>query len=306
MATYLITQATGKQSQYITEHILAAGAKIHAVVRNPDKLPEVLQRPGVKIFKGESTDFEAVFQAAQGCKGAFLNTFPIPGLEAQQAKTIAEACKKAGVETVVASTSFLTGDKEIWDDKESEEIGIRSYYQSKHEVEEVVRNAGFKFYTIIRPGFIHFDFLLPNVYGNFPALPAKGELDHAYNDAATMIYTDANDIGKYATAAFQNPEKFNGQAIQVGKSNLTLEETRKILTNITGREVTSRRRTPEEVEAAKAAVPAQKFNLWANIRDFSSAAAEAKDVEAKFGIAFTTLEEALQREKARLLECIPA
>ncbi|KAJ4329271.1 hypothetical protein N0V84_000164 [Fusarium piperis] len=305
MPTYLITQATGKQSQYVTDHLLATGAKIHAVVRNPNKLPPVLQRPGVKIFKGESTDFEAVFQAAQGCKGAFLNTFPIPGLETQQAKTITEACKKAGVETLVASTSFLTGDKELWDDKETEEVGIRSYYQSKHEVEQVVRNAGFNSYTILRPGFIHFDFLLPNVYGNFPALPAKAELDHSFNDNATMIYTDANDIGKYATAAFQNPDKFGGQAIQLGKSNLTLEETRQILIKITGREVTSRRRTPEEVEAAKAAVPAQKFNLWANIKDFGPAAAEGKDVEARFGIPIATLEEALRRDKTQLLECIP-
>ncbi|KAM0421210.1 hypothetical protein ACHAPT_010930 [Fusarium lateritium] len=306
MATYLVTQASGKQSQSVTKHLLEAGFKVHAVVRNPEKLPSVLQRPGVKVFKGESTDFEAIFEAAQGCKGAFLNTFPIPGLETQQAKTIADACKKAGVETLVASTTFLTGNKELWDDEVSEEYGLRSYYQSKHEVEEVVRGAGFKAYTILRPAFIHFDFLLPNVYGNFPALPAKAELDHAYNDDATMLYTDANDVGKYAAAAFQSPDKFNGHAIQLGKSNLTVEETRKVLVRVTGREVTSRRRTPEEIKAAKPTVPAQKFNLWANVKDITGAATEAKDVEAKFGIPFASLEEALQRDKAQLLECLPA
>lgn len=79
-----------------------------------------------------------------------------------------------------------------------------------------------------------------------------------------------------------------------------------MLIRVTGREVTLRRRTPEEVEAAKASVLAQKLNLWANIRDLAPAAAAGKDVEAKFGIPFATLEEALQRDKTQLLECIPA
>lgn len=106
MATYLVTQATGQQGQAVIAHMVAAGFKIHAVVRDPSKIPSTLQNEAITIFKGESTNFDEIYQAAQGCQGAFLNTFPIPGIEAQQAKTIVDACKKAGIEQLVAATTY--------------------------------------------------------------------------------------------------------------------------------------------------------------------------------------------------------
>ncbi|GFP57679.1 NmrA-like family domain-containing oxidoreductase malD [Trichoderma asperellum] len=148
MATYLVTQATGQQSQMVITYLLAAGAKVHAVVRDPLKIPSALDKQGITIFKGESTNFEEIFQAAQGCQGAFLNTFPIPGLEAQQAKTVVEACKKAGIESIVAATTVTVGNKAMWDDAATKEVGLREYFLSKAEVEEAVRNGNFKTYTI--------------------------------------------------------------------------------------------------------------------------------------------------------------
>ncbi|KAI0129741.1 NmrA family protein [Xylariales sp. AK1849] len=304
MATYLVTQATGHQSQWTITRLLAAGAKVHAVVRDPQRIPTILQEPGVTVFTGASTDFEEVLRAAQGCKGVFLNTYPIPGLERQQAKTVVDACKKAGVKTVVLSTSFCTGRKAIWDDPVTEECQLRDYYVSKAEAEDVVRGAGFEAYTILRPAFCHFDYLLPNALGNFPKLSTNGELDHAFNDGARMPHTDAHDVGKYAAAALQNPAKFGGQEIDLCNENLTIEEVRDILVRVSGRDVRVRKRTKEEVEEAKD-VTAQRFQLWANAKDFSAIVAAAREVQVKFGMPFTSLELALQREKDRLLECLP-
>jgi uncharacterized protein YbjT (DUF2867 family) len=45
MATYLITQATGVQALLTIGNLLAAGAKVHALVRDPLKIPDVLERP---------------------------------------------------------------------------------------------------------------------------------------------------------------------------------------------------------------------------------------------------------------------
>ncbi|KAH6984265.1 hypothetical protein BKA56DRAFT_580816 [Ilyonectria sp. MPI-CAGE-AT-0026] len=306
MATYLVTQATGQQGQAVTKHLLAAGAKVHAVVRDPQRIPPILEDPGVTVFKGESVNFDQIFQAAQGCKGVYLNTFPIPGLEAQQAKTIVEASKKAGVETIVACTTMYTGNKAVWDTPAAEEIELRGYFLSKAEVEDAVRGGGFEAYTILRPAFIHVDFMLPNAYGNFPKLATEGELDHAYNDGARMLYTDANDIGKYVTAAFLDSAKFAGHEIELGNENLTIEEVRDIVARVSGRNVRAKKRTPAEIEEIKPTLFGQRFHLWANVNDFSAASEAAKEVQAKYGIPFTSLEEALQRDKARLLECVPA
>ncbi|KAI0972451.1 NmrA family protein [Xylaria arbuscula] len=301
MATYLITQATGQQSQWTIKHLLAAGAKVHAILRDPSKIPDILNSPGVTVFKGESVNFDDVFQAAQGCQAVFLNTYSIPGLEAQQAKTIAEATKKAGLQSVVASTVMCAGNKDLWDDTVTEECYLRDYYISKAAVEDIVRQAGFESWTILRPAFIHFDFMLPNALGNFPRLPTHGELVHCFNDGVRMGYTDANDIGTYAAAALQDSAKFNGQEIELVNESLTIEEVRNILVRVSGRDVTARKLSPETDERVRG----QFFQMWANFKDFGHISAKAQEAQAKFGIPFTSLEEALQRDKKGLLESLP-
>ncbi|WYZ38360.1 hypothetical protein EsH8_III_000274 [Colletotrichum jinshuiense] len=306
MATYLITQATGQQSRWVISHLLAAGAKIHAVVRDLQKVPPILQDPRVTLFQGESKNFEDIFRAAQGCKGVFLNTFPIPGLEALQAKTIVEACQKAGVESIVASTTHATSKKEMWDNDATKAIQLHHYWTSKATVEEIVRAGEFQAYTILRPAVIHFDLFLPGALGNFPRLPTHGVLDHLLEEGSTMPFTDANDLGKYAAAAFQNPTKFAGQEIDLGNEQLTIEEVRDVLVRVSGREVQAIKRTPEEVEEMGISVFGQKFQQLSSIKDFSWTSVAAKDVQDKFGIPFTPLEAALQRDRALLLECLPA
>ncbi|CAH0023588.1 unnamed protein product [Clonostachys rhizophaga] len=286
MSTYLVTQATGRQSQWIIRHLLAAGANVHAVVRNPEKLPAILNEANVTVFKGESTDSEAVFKAAQGCKGAFLNTFPYPpGIEAQQATTVVEACKKAGVETIVASTTFNTGDKDLWDN--TKEIGLHGYYQSKALVEDILRGAGFQ-----------------GLYMNYPTLPVDGIFLHSLNDGVPIAHTDACDIGKYAAAALQDAEKFGGEEIDLANEFLTPLEVGEILKKVSGKDIQARKRTEIEMEEANNAVGLHKFHAWINTRDLKHGPERTKAVQAKFGIPFNSLESALQREKVALLECL--
>ncbi|KAI0434406.1 NmrA family protein [Xylaria sp. FL1042] len=301
MATYLITQATGQQAQWIIRHLLAAGAKVHAIVRDPSKVPDVLKSQGVTVFKGESVNFDDVFQAAQGCQAVYLNTFPIPGLETQQAKTIVDASKKAGLKSVVACTTICTGNKDMWDDDVTQECHLRDYYASKAAVEDIVRGAGFEAWTILRPAFIHVDYMVPNASENFPRLPTHGELVHRFNDGVGMGHTDASDIGKYAAAALQDPAKFGGQAIELVNEVLTVEQVRDILVRVTGRNVTTRKFSPETDEH----VTGQLFQLWANFKDVSPMVLAAREAQSKFGIPFTSLEEALQRDQSRLLETLP-
>lgn len=306
MATYLVTQATGQQGQQVVAHLLAAGAKAHALVRDVEKVPQVLKHPGVTLFEGESKNLDDVFQAAQGCQAAYLNTFPYPGLELLQAQTVVAACKKAGVERVVANTTIATNDKTVWDNSAGKDYGVHKYFTSKAAVEDAVRGANFEAYTILRPAVLIQDFLLPGVYQNFPGLPKNGELDHPFEDGAKTPYTDAFDVGKFVVAAFLDPTKFNGQEIDLSNEALTVEEVHEILVKVSGKDVGLRKRTPEEIEEYKTTVYGQRFSLMANQKDFGATAMKGREVESKYGISFTTVEAALQREKARLMECLPA
>lgn len=301
MATYLVTQATGLQSQWVIKHLLSAGVNVHAVVRSLSKVPSTLQDPRIKLFQGESKNPEEILLAAQGCKGVFLNTFPIPGLEAAQARAVVEACLKAGVESIVVSTVILADDKDMAND-----AATGDYYVSKAAVEDIVRRADFKAYTILRPAIISQDYMVPHSYQNFPELSTHGELAHCLNEGVRLPHTDAHDVGKYAAAALLDPAKFNGQEIDLFGEVLTIEESRHIITKVSGKDVRVRRRTPAEQEETLKTVFGQRFHLVANTRDFSSAADVPKKTYAKFGIPLTSLEETLRREKDRLLESLPA
>ncbi|EFX05188.1 NAD dependent epimerase [Grosmannia clavigera kw1407] len=312
MSAYLITMATGKQALWTINHLLASGAKVHALVRDPNKapLPAQLTRAGVTVFTGDSQDVDAVFRAAQGCKGVFLNTFPIPGLPMKQAQGILEGCRRAGVESIVVTTALCVSNRAMWNDEFTKECDLYDYFSDKAAVEDLVReavaasNCSFRAYTVLRPSYIHFDYLLPNVYGNFPELPSAGEIVHACDDGTHIPHTDGNDLGRYAAAALQDPTTFNGQEIELGHENLSVDDIRNILTRVSGRAIGLRRRTPEQVEAAKTTVFGQAFQIWAGAKDLEPVVAEAKAVEARFGIPLTSLEQALVRDKAELMECL--
>jgi uncharacterized protein YbjT (DUF2867 family) len=307
MGTYLVTQATGQQSRAVIKHLLASGAKVHAVVRDLTKeLPADLKHNNIKLFQGESKTFDDIYVAAQGCKGVFLNTYPIPGLESLQAKTIVEACKKAGVESVVGSSTIMTNNKSHWDNDEIKAIQLHGYWASKYELEGIVRSSGFsKGYTIVRPGVIHFGLFLPGSLGNFPRLSTHAEIDDLLQPDRSLSWTDCDDIGRYAAAALLDPVKYSGQELDLVNAVFGYEELCAIVRRVSGREVHSVKRTWEELGEIGAQVWGQRFQLMANLKDWSYVVENAKAVEEKFGLKFTSFEDALIRDKAQLLAGLP-
>ncbi|KAH7236745.1 uncharacterized protein BKA55DRAFT_543392 [Fusarium redolens] len=307
MSTYLVTQATGQQSQWVIKHLLKAGHKIHAVVRNIEKVPTLLNDSNITLFQGESKNFDDVFNAARGCEAAFLNTVSFPGLELLQAKTIVEACEKAGVKNLVAATVICADRKDIWENEGVKAVPhLHGYYTSKYEVESIVRAGKFESYTILRPALIHYDFFIPGVYNNFPRLPTEGEIDDLFTGGAKFPYTDAHDVGKYAAAALQDHTRFRNQEIDLGNELLDFEQVRDILVKVSGGDVGVVKRTFEEVEKLGISVHGHMFQYFANMKPFGFIEGQAKQIQDKFGIPFTSLEGALRRDKVRLMECIPA
>ncbi|KAI9152311.1 hypothetical protein HJFPF1_09541 [Paramyrothecium foliicola] len=256
-------------------------------------------------FQGESKNADDIFRAAQGCTRVFLNTVPFPGLETLQASSIIEACEKAGVETIVASTTFCVDRREMWDNALTKEIPLDRYFESKAAVEDMVRGGNFRAYTILRPAVIHHDYYLPGSPQNFPRLTTHGELDDLLTERANVPHTDASDIGKFAAAALQNPSKFHAHEINLTGEQVNFTEMRDILTRVSGKEVQTVKRTVKELEEMGLSVFGQKFHLWANFHDFTATLAANEEAAKEFGTPLTSLEAALQRDKAKLLEGLP-
>lgn len=70
--TIAVTGATGFLGVYLTKALLAAGARVVAVVRNPDKAP-FLAELGVEFRKADLMDRAALTEAFRGCDAVVSN-----------------------------------------------------------------------------------------------------------------------------------------------------------------------------------------------------------------------------------------
>ncbi|KAL5878031.1 hypothetical protein ACKVWC_007176 [Pyricularia oryzae] len=304
MSTFLVVQATGGQSQWVITHLLKSGAKVHALVRDVNKpLPAILKAEGVTLFQGEALDSDAVYAAAKSTTGVFLNTFTSE-TEIQQAESVIEGARRAGVETIVASTAIGSGDKTVLESEHTKNSGLHMYYVNKNGIEEAVKKGGFKSWTILHPAYIHFDIFTPRNAFNFPRMP-QGILDHVLDAGRKIAHTDASDIGRYATAALTDPAKFNGEIVELGLA-MDCDEMAAGLSKVSGKKVEAVRYTFEEARKAGVFQFGMAFQLLANGFDFSDLAGAGLRNQEKYGMGLMTFEESMVRDKEELMSTLVA
>lgn len=303
--TILMTLATGKQGLATVSALLASGAKVHAVVRDPTSPTAVSlsQQQGVTLFKGTNDDTSVFRTAAEGCTALFLNipSWPTNPDPARQARGILEACKEAGITHVVTSTSGWAGDTTKWDIPLNRESWLAEYNRNEAAVEDVVRASGLKSWTIIRPFWFYSNYLPPIGEAFYPALFKKegnndsAELLHSFAPGRVFPHIDVADIGRFAALALCDPDTFNRQEIELAGQNLTVEEVADAIRKVPGRQIKLRRRTPVETQRDEEVVP---WQLWANAVDLT---VDIGALRSKYGFKFTTFEEFLEREKDRFI-----
>uniref|UniRef100_A0A093XMV2 NmrA-like family domain-containing protein 1 n=1 Tax=Talaromyces marneffei PM1 TaxID=1077442 RepID=A0A093XMV2_TALMA len=289
--TFLITGATGYQGGATICYLLETGATIHALVRNPNSpTAEKFKEKGVVIFKGDFDDVEAIKAATKGVDGVFQNLSPTWPAEQQiqQAKNIVNAALEAG--TV----------KSIWGHYDpSHELHI--YYTTKSAVEDIVKKADFPSYTILRPAWLYQNYLVPQSGYYFPELSTEGILAHVYEPNTRMPHIDVDNVEHFAAAALIEPDKFNGHEIELGNENLTLEETRELLSKAAGVDINTRIRSKQEVIKLGFKVGTLIFQQLANEKDLSI---DGKALVEKYGIPFNNFGDVMTREKDELLKSI--
>ena len=302
--TFLITGATGSQGGATARILLSQNAAVHVLVRDT-KSPasQSLQKAGAIIFQGDFDDTIAIKAAITGVSGIFLNPFPAadPEVQVRQAQNFIDAAiASKTVETIVLSTAFFTGSRDIWGSTDPR-LGLLAYYSQKAEIEDAVRSAGLQNHTILRPGFLMQNYLLPQAAFLTPELSSEGEIAHVYEKGTKMPHVDAADIGKFAAAALLEPDKFRGEEIELGNENLTIEEVAGTMKEISGVEVAIRKRSEEEARRVWDIAPTLRFQRMANEKDLSI---NGMALTERYGIRLTSFEEFLAREKEVLIKSI--
>lgn len=288
----LVLGATGAQGGAVLRALLTVGVPVRALVRDATKAQDLVDL-GAILTEGDFDDDAALVAACTGSRAVFsMQNPPVPDAQSERrhGRKIVAAAMTAEVPQMIHTSVSGTGayhrsapgwDAGRWD---------RNYWESKAQVEDTVRGAGFDCYTIVKPAFMMENFTRPKADFLFPDLLDDG-LVTALTPETRLKLVAVDDIGRVVAAAVLEPERFNRAEIELGGDSLTMTEIAATLSAVTGRSITV------TFLPAEAVLARGQFPGWVNSQEWQVAAgypATPADAEA-FGITPLTFAEWAER-----------
>lgn len=221
--TILVTGATGQQGGATARHLLNRGWSVRGLTRNPGSpAAQALAEAGAVVVEGDLDDRAALDAALDGAYGVYSFPNLSSGIEVEirQGTAVADAAKAAGVEHFVQGS---VGGAE-------RESGV-PHFESKWQIEEYVRGLGLPA-TFLRPAYFMENLnwkraqILDGTYESMGLKPDK---------AVQMIAAD--DIGAFAALAFENPQGYIGQGLEIAGDELTESQVVAIMEQVIGRRI---------------------------------------------------------------------
>ncbi len=229
-----VTGATGQQGGATTRHLLERGFRVRALTRNPKSESSLkLQAAGAEVVAADLAKPESLGAALDGVYGVFsVQNFWLPDVgfegEIAQGKNLADAAKAAGVQHFVYTS---VGGAE-------RNTGV-PHFDSKWIIEQHIEALGLPA-TILRP----VAFMDNNLYQRDAILSGTLPTWGIAPDRKLQIVA-VDDIGAFAAIAFERPDEFISQAIELAGDDLTEDEVAAVFGRVTGRTVTVDRSQPE-------------------------------------------------------------
>ncbi|WP_062437354.1 NmrA/HSCARG family protein [Herbidospora daliensis] len=289
MSSVLVTGATGQQGGATARALIAAGVPVRALVRDPGAAKaKALESLGAELVTGDLFDRDSLVAAAQGVRAVFsVQMPPMTGDaidfdgERLQAENLIEAALAAGVPQFVHTAVSGAAQKitnERW-------ASLQPYYTTKSGIQDRVREAGFRHWTLINPGWFMENFLPSAAY----LLPRgiEGGLVTVLKPQTRLSLVAVDDIGRAAAAAIAEPERFHGVELELASELLSMTEIAAVLSKAFGTELTAPDLTEEEALA-------QGMPVWAGVSHERTGAVgqPARPEYARaLGIPLTTFEE---------------
>ncbi|KAI8227881.1 NmrA-like family domain-containing protein 1 [Colletotrichum sp. SAR 10_86] len=298
--TIFVSGATGTVGGAVAHNLLKANIAVHALARDPESpAAKALAELGASLTKGGYDDDDALKEAMKNVSGAFLNLTPDfidHTWELRTAKRIMAAAKEAGAVHFIYSSGFAVQAPEKLEHCDRDSF-VSMVLHSKQSIEKAVREAGFEYWTVLRPGSFSSNYLLPQA-APFPDLINKGRFANAFKPTSKIPTLDPYDIGRFALAAYRDPTRFSRQEIPLSSEMLTVDEIMAKLSKASGKDIRAVFLTEEEIDSQKAGNPFIAGQLAA--RDMDQFADEENT--RSWGITMTTFDEFLERERERVMQ----
>lgn len=284
----LVLGATGAQGGAVLRSLLLAGVPARALVRDPSKA-QTLAELGATSAIGDFEDSASLFAACHGVRAVFSvqnAPFADPDSERREGRNIVAAASAANVPHLIHSSVSGTGayhrSVPQWGTGRWEE----NYWESKAYVEDTVRDAGFPYYTILRPAFMMENFTPPKSAGMFPDL-TNNQLVTAFLPETRVALVSASDIGRAATAAVLDPERYHMAEVELAGDSCTMAEIASTLTRVTGRPVAAISLPAADVVARGQYSGWVSTQEWLNVAGYPA----TPDGAHKYSIATISFEE---------------
>ncbi len=308
--TIAVVGATGAQGSGLCRAILNdrdGGYGVRALTRNTESAKaQELANMGAEVVRADVDDVESLEKAFQGAHGAFCVTFFwdhfSPEKEVAEAKNMAVAAKRAGVEHVIWST---LEDTRNWIPLSDDRMPtLNGKYKVPHFDGKGEANNVFSELRLPRT------FLLTSFYWEnlvyFGMGPKKGADGKLY---ITMPMGDkklpgiaSGDIGKCAYAIFRKGREFIGKIVGIAGDHLTGHQMAAALTKALGKEVRYNDVSPETYRAFGFPGAEDLGNMFQFKRDFEDYFCGARSLEFSRSInpSMHTFESWLAENKHRI------
>lgn len=234
----LVTGATGRQGGAVAAALLARGVSVRALVRDPDAASAVALRDrGAALVHGNFDDPASLRVACDGARAVFSVQHPnMVDMESDservQGKNLVEAARAAGVPQFIhTSVSGAGAHQRAVADWELQRGPSRNYWVSKAYTEDLVKNAGFRFWTLLKPCFFMENFVRPSMM--FEGWTGDRLLTTILPDTVLPLVA-VQDIGAAAAAAIAEPSRFHGIELELASDRRTMRDIVSALARATG------------------------------------------------------------------------
>ncbi|MFD8968825.1 NmrA family NAD(P)-binding protein [Streptomyces sp. NPDC059568] len=191
---------------------------------------------------GDLYDRDSVRRAAEGTRAVFSVQMPdMNDLEGDSelvhATNLVRAARDAGVPQFVHTSVSGAGAHRTapgW--QEGRWKTMEHYFETKTAIQDLVRQAGFAYWTILKPGFFMENFVRPSF------LFAHGTEDRLLTiikPDTTLSLIALRDIGAAAAAAVLDPVAFHQVELELAGERLTMRQIAQVLSDVLGVELTA-------------------------------------------------------------------
>lgn len=272
----LVVGATGKQGGATARSLLAEGVPVRALVRDPSsERAQALAALGAELAVGDLDDAASLATPCTGVRAVFAAFMPDMAhperdSERTQARKLVQAAVDACVPHYVQTSVSGAGqhhtapgwDQGRWHRAYAANVPpISDYWQSKADVDELVRGAGFPAWTILYPSTFMEMYRRPSVY--FEGFTGN-RLMAVADPGTTVPLIAVEDIGRAAATAISNPERFNGVELQLAGDVLTYPQIAEVLSRAWAEEIFPPElpMTPEQALAKGMVPPIVQASEW--------------------------------------------